>query len=423
MEAQPSEADLALLRFRRLRKDLLTYDDVTEWSESDTRSKLIDPIFCQVLGWTERDIKREEPSGDGYADYRIGSEYPYVHIEAKRSSPRFHIQAPSRARYLQLGGAHLLNNKDVRPHIEQAAKYGPDLGTVYAVLTNGSQFVLFQCQSDGKSWKAGTAVVFHDLEDIEERFSDFYEVFAADNVRNGSLRQALNIAGETDTILYRPAAWIEDYESELSRNPFWGKISQAVAPLLVDDPSDFTFQQQIVEHCYVTTALSDEVDADINRLLADRPSERLIAAGIHDLKPSPRGTSKLTYDLESDIKGRHTGTYILTGGVGSGKSTFLQRLRSGTSRALIDQFCVWVHIDFLDIGNVSTFELDETVRAFCFRNLRRALKTFPTLWPSDGKAVRQLFAEDLEEAKLTILHAVDPESPRYTEIENKHVDR
>ncbi|MEZ4398964.1 MAG: hypothetical protein R3B06_03045 [Kofleriaceae bacterium] len=35
-------------------------------SESDTRSKFIDPLFRDVFGWPEREIIREEPSIDGF---------------------------------------------------------------------------------------------------------------------------------------------------------------------------------------------------------------------------------------------------------------------------------------------------------------------------------------------------------------------
>jgi len=38
-------------------------------TESDTRAKLIDPLFKTVLGWSEAEIRREEPVAKGYVDY------------------------------------------------------------------------------------------------------------------------------------------------------------------------------------------------------------------------------------------------------------------------------------------------------------------------------------------------------------------
>ena len=40
-------------------------------SESDTRSKLIDTVLIDVLGWNEADIRREGHVDSGYFDYKI----------------------------------------------------------------------------------------------------------------------------------------------------------------------------------------------------------------------------------------------------------------------------------------------------------------------------------------------------------------
>src|SRR5689334_14033531 len=119
-----SEADSAASRLAALvsQGKLLTRDapDITE---ADTRCKLIDPIFRDVLGWSENEIRREESAADGYADYVFGADIAHFHVEAKRLRPRFELQAPSRARILKLDGPHLLQKKGVKEHVEQAAKY------------------------------------------------------------------------------------------------------------------------------------------------------------------------------------------------------------------------------------------------------------------------------------------------------------
>src|SRR5437763_947626 len=121
-------ADESKIIFQRFvsRAALLRIDD-PEQSEADTRAKLIDPIFINVLGWRETDIKREEPAADGFADYSFGSEFKWFHVEAKRTVPRFQLHTRSKSRKLKLSGPHLLGNKAMRPIIEQGARYAPDL--------------------------------------------------------------------------------------------------------------------------------------------------------------------------------------------------------------------------------------------------------------------------------------------------------
>ena len=87
-------------------------------SEADTRAKLIDPMFRDVLGWYESEIRREEPAAQGFADYTFGIDTAYLLVEAKRTNPRFRLDAASNPRKLKLEGPHLLAQKKMRPPIE-----------------------------------------------------------------------------------------------------------------------------------------------------------------------------------------------------------------------------------------------------------------------------------------------------------------
>src|SRR5437660_483565 len=84
-----SAADNAFPLFKDMRaKSLLMRAEDPELTETDTRVKLIDPLFKEVLGWTEADIRREEPAADGFADYSFGHDFRWFHVEAKRAVPR-----------------------------------------------------------------------------------------------------------------------------------------------------------------------------------------------------------------------------------------------------------------------------------------------------------------------------------------------
>lgn len=58
-------------------------------SESDTRSKLIDNLFINVLGWTENDIMREGHVDSGYYDYKISIAGMTFIVEAKKQFVEF----------------------------------------------------------------------------------------------------------------------------------------------------------------------------------------------------------------------------------------------------------------------------------------------------------------------------------------------
>lgn len=60
--------------FQSKKVELLTYSS-SDISESDTRSKIIDVFFKDILGWEESDIERERFVQVGYYDYH---NYPKV---------------------------------------------------------------------------------------------------------------------------------------------------------------------------------------------------------------------------------------------------------------------------------------------------------------------------------------------------------
>ena len=183
-----SAADHASIRMAEFlkTKTLFRWDDPM-LSESDTRSKLIDPLFRDVLGWNEAEIRREQPVERGFADYVLGAEASYLLVEAKRTHPRFRIQAPGRARNLLLSGPHLLGQKKLKPFILQAQKYAVSVGAQCAILTNGSQYIIFKPFLPGRSWQTGNAIVFHEHEDIVQDFAFFFNLLCRESVCAGRL--------------------------------------------------------------------------------------------------------------------------------------------------------------------------------------------------------------------------------------------
>lgn len=394
------------------------------YSESDTRSKFIDPIFKDILGWSEHDIRREQPAADGYSDYVVGAEYSFFHIEAKRALPQFEINAPSKARQLKLEGPHLLGKKSVKPHLEQVAKYSIDLGTDFAILTNGNQYVIFKTRIPGRSWRTGDAIVFHDWDDIKANFTDFYGLLSKEQVRSGALSEAFDLAQKNQAMHYTALQYVHSPDSELIRNKFWNKISHIINPYLTVDPSDVEIQDEIIQHCYVNTPISDEVDRSINQLLSRGLPQFLKEAGTKDIGLDNLGHTAFDHNIENDIKLKKMGTYILTGGVGSGKTTFLRRFARHAAAVMINHYCIWNHVDYLSFGDGESDESSSNIRSFTYKKILENIeKNYPKLWPSSGEQLRKLFSDKIEKAKLTILFGISPGSKEWQEIENQIIQK
>ena len=76
--------------FSELRKREYTIES-EDWSESDTRSKFIDTVLINCLGWSESDIRRELSSDRQRLDYLLSTTRPTLVVEAKKAKVEFPV--------------------------------------------------------------------------------------------------------------------------------------------------------------------------------------------------------------------------------------------------------------------------------------------------------------------------------------------
>ena len=408
-----SSAEGPYLRFCQFLEERRIFTLDQNLSEADTRSKFIDPLFKEVLGWGEPEIRREKPVTSGYVDYVLGSDYSYLLIEAKRAKPRFQLSVPQKARKLSLSGPHLLGNAKVNQHIHQAQRYASDLGVQFCLVTNGTQVIVFRPYLPGRSWRQGIALVYHDHNDIKTGFAEFYALLARNRVVAGSLVEAFESLEKPTTQLFSPLSFLRDPDRELVRNRIWQQLARTLGPILTDQAEDPETQLEVIRHCYVTTPLGDQTDRNLDSLIRDTPQDFLSQAQFVDLQPGTHGKTAFSHRLRADVYQARRGAYILTGGVGSGKTTFLKRFATLVEPEFVERYMAWFHIDFLPIGNIDGFDLDRAVRTYVYQRIRQQLDVHRGEIAADGEHVRQLFAPELAEARLTILFGLAENSSEW----------
>jgi hypothetical protein len=75
-------------------------------TEADTRMKLTDKIFVQVLGWADKEIHLEDAAGDKRIDYRFTIEkLNRMIVEAKRKERDLSIAPDYKGRGFLLDGS------------------------------------------------------------------------------------------------------------------------------------------------------------------------------------------------------------------------------------------------------------------------------------------------------------------------------
>lgn len=292
-------------------------------SESDTRSKIIDSILINLLGWDEHDIIREGHIDSGFYDYRLSIAGFNVIIEAKKQYCEFKIPNLSK-KSVKLKSIYE-ENKSV---FDQIRNYLSDVGCDTGIITNGRQFIIAKLiNNNGVSWKDNKCIIFNGLEEIEKNFIEFWNCLSKESIiKNGGI----NILQISDlqfskTIL----STIPDKDNEITRNDIASKIAPIISKIFGQiynyDNSDN--DMDFIKECYVENKEVIKNKAELNGLFCDNapPLNGVIKA---------RNQESIIKQINSSIStkeeiSRSVPTpkpIIIIGTRGAGKTTFINFL-------------------------------------------------------------------------------------------------
>jgi GTPase SAR1 family protein len=311
--------DVSLQKFVDIRNEFSGID----FSETDTRVKIIDRILKECLKWSENDIKREDHVNCGYTDYqlRIGNATRLV-IEAKKSGVYFDLPSGHSHRKYKLDGV-IAKIEPLYKAIIQVQSYCIDIGCKHCIVTNGYQFIVFSAITIGKSWRSGEAICFHSYQDIIDNYSYFFNLFYRENVASGNLAKHLD-QNRTEKSFRIALNNIHDADAKWARNPlytFINPLARFIFSELLDNA-----QVAILQRCYITQKATKELVDELDGLFVDTTpivANQFPIQEVVDKKDDAGSFGKKISELTYRYSGSHI--LLLMGGIGAGKSTFLHR--------------------------------------------------------------------------------------------------
>jgi predicted type IV restriction endonuclease len=172
--------DQAKAQFEQLYAELMQSSIPIE-TEQDARFQVIDRMLTDVLGWKRAEIRTEPHTDSGYIDYLINSEgRNRLVVEAKRTSTLLVDTRQPRMAWYKVGGPALQSAVD---GLDQAKRYCTDTAVLFSALTTGFEWIGFWAvRTDGVPPKEGKAIVFPNLESIQQNFAIFYDLFSREGV-------------------------------------------------------------------------------------------------------------------------------------------------------------------------------------------------------------------------------------------------
>lgn len=310
-------------------------------TETDTRSKIIDKIFTDVLDWTEDSIDREGYVNNGFYDYCFGfSGFSFV-VEAKKSQNEFIVPTNHKSALLNIIERA---NPDI---IRQVRLYLFEKGLQYAVLTNGYQFIIGKfANTDGSEWRKNKCIIFNGFEDIENRFTEFYNLLSKYSNVNGmgmrSITNDFNIEVGRSIISTIPAK-----DLELDRNSLSAELVPIISKVfgeLID--VDEEHNKELIKECFIENSEIRKNKSEIERLFDDIPP---LIDNVIKARNTESIVSQIITKIESDevkFKANTPDPIIIIGSKGAGKTTFINYLFQNDKFNETKENHPYVYIDF-----------------------------------------------------------------------------
>lgn len=388
------------------RHDKLALDNA---NEAETRKKLIDRIIAEILDWTDDDVYYEERVSEDknttYADYIVRTANVSFLIEAKRIGISF-LSVPGK-RKVKLSGKFMEGSTGEA--IIQARDYCRKKSIPYAVVTNGSQWIIFPAvRKDQVEFSSSYAIIFDSLENVlGEEIDYFKSLLSRDGVIEGNLDVEL-IGRTIDQIEERRLKSFHKTSQNRLSNPIYPLIENAVLTAFSDSIVDN--DPALLEKCYVKNADRTKFDNKIQMHL--QKSEPLFRT----LPKRPlrkKDANALSDSLKASIATMRPIAILILGTVGSGKTTFLQYTRQISAEKYFEKtkdkaYSHWIEADFRD------FSINENPIDFLYEKLFEYFKK-DDYFSNYNRAIRSAYKEDMDSLKKGPMHLLSGDENYFNE--------
>ncbi len=373
-------------------------------SEADTRAKVIDRILVDVLGWPEAEITREDHVHAGFLDYSFSlNKRRYIVVEAKRAGESFALPLGLQHKTLKLSGA-LATEKPILAAINQVRGYCDDSGARYAIATNGWTWLIFRAIREDIPWREGTARVFPGLDYVIEHFTEFWNLLSRDALLAGSLDAEFGSARRTQRRLDRVLDRLFNADLPLQRN----RLHAQLFPLVKSVFEDIAEQDQldVLQSCYVYSGSLTIVAEDLNCVITDSIPSFLLAQGAEQVLQGPDDAGRFETALIHAVGEPRGQLFLLLGGIGCGKTTFLKRYQRAVGRELLEAHTFYFHVDFLGAP------LDpRDMELFVWRGVLEQLRQrYPSPFLESRTNIKRAYKADIEALRQTALRHVTHDS-------------
>lgn len=384
-------------------------------NEADTRHQVIDFMLHDVFGWPRNRTKTEQYVSPGFADYilRNSNDDPIIVVEAKQEGDYFSLPAATNpdesSCFLKIN--KLLTDASVAAAMKQARQYCQDTGSEFACVTNGHEWIFFKTFERGKRWESLNAFVIRSLDYFASDYTHAYNSFSYNAISSrSSLVSLLTSTPDRDRTIYYAKERIPSYSHAITANRLAGALRPVVNHyfgVIGDDDVEF------MDRCYVSQRNYQQTFDGVRTVIEDSLSPYFAQYGVEQLDDTGKG-GRLGGRLTKNVKrGRKGEVFVLFGGKGSGKSTFIKRLLHHKPPRWLRDHAIVAIVDLLKVPEDTT-----QIREAIWLRLVSALDRENILSADRNVVLEKLFADRFAIANRQELSGL----PRASEIYNSRLN-
>jgi hypothetical protein len=386
--------------------------DGPERNEAATRFDLIDRLLLNVLAWPRDQVRPEEHSAEGFADYVLGAPQRLFVVEAKKEGLAF--QLPDEVSTISQLPTLFTFDSNLKSAVEQARRYAASFGLQYAAVSNGHQLVAFLAvRTDGVEPLKGRALAFPSLERMRTEFKVAWNGLSRPGVE--ARRLSVLLAGDA-TRLPPPKAstLIPGYPNAAKTHPLITDLQILGELFLLDVAEQEAVSEDFLEQCYLESGALSQHAAVGKDILRARYSSQLAKDLEVEIAPARERTG-VADDLLRDVATASLSArpIVLLGYVGVGKSIFIKHLTRIEAKDVLAGAIVLS----VDLGQEPALEQLEEYVVDSFANQLEAKHGIEI---TESEFVRRVYARDLERFRRSPegeYAELDPKLYRIKEIE------
>lgn len=357
-------------------------------NEAKTRLLIIDNIL-EALGWSKSDFNPEHPVKHvGFTDYLMSADdVPRFIIEAKRVGQTFiRPQTGLKKTVYQLSYVRTSFGPAVSEVIKQAEGYAKETGVPYAVITNGAEWILMQViPTRNKTINELQCIYFGNLLSNTSHFDLFWDLLAKTCVINNSLEEHFSeLNSLPSNFCAVPSSKLPELNWSRSSDPekyvreFYARFFGEIV-----DPG----RRMMLKQCFVTNPKLDQYQGELKRTLQDTaPIYIPEATDISSDYDEPHFLSTES----GDRKGR---VVLITGSVGCGKSTFINKVLIEAHQKNKKKF------NYLIVDLINEFDgTPEDINDYLWQEINKKWKNLrPEAY--EHETLRKIFGRELQELR------------------------